>query len=70
MEKKNLKMEKVKKKLNPIALNSSDAARYIGCSEAMLRKMRADGGGPEHRKIGTKYVYLRRDLKSWLDQQR
>jgi len=58
-----------RKVLPPIGLNSSDSARYVGISEAMMRKMRSDGSGPKFRKIGRKVIYLRRDLQQWLESK-
>ena len=64
-----MKTAKVTQKIMPVALNTSDAARYLGASEAMMRKMRADGSGPPYKRIGRKIVYLRKDLKSWIENQ-
>lgn len=62
--------KKVRRKaLPPIGLNSSDSARYVGISEAMMRKMRSDGSGPKFGKIGSKVIYLRKDLQIWLESK-
>ncbi len=70
IHKKKVRMRKVRRKqLAPLALSSSDAAYYIGCSESMMRKMRNLGDGPACKTIGRKIVYLRRDLQQWLESQ-
>ncbi len=56
----------VNKKLTRFALNTVDAANYIGVSEALLRKMRSDGNGPSFAKINTKIVYPVPELKNYL----
>lgn len=58
-----------RKKLLPIGMSSSNAGRYIGISEAMMRKMRSLGDGPAHKTIGRKIVYLRKDLQQWLENK-
>ncbi|WP_035273533.1 helix-turn-helix transcriptional regulator [Desulfogranum japonicum] len=58
-----------RKRLQPIGLDSSNGASYIGVSEAMMRKMRSDGSGPPYKKIGRKVIYLRKDLQRWLENQ-
>ncbi|BCO08591.1 hypothetical protein GF1_09670 [Desulfolithobacter dissulfuricans] len=63
------RIRKVRRKLQPIALNGSDAGRYLGISESMMRKMRSDGSGPPYKTIGRKIVYLRSDLQQWLENK-
>lgn len=48
---------------------SRRAARYLGCSDALLRKWRRTGGGPQFLRIGTRLVlYRRRDLEAFLEK--
>ena len=58
-----------RKRLPPIGLSSKEAGLYLGLSEAMMRKMRSLGTGPPHKKIGSKIIYLRKDLQEWLESQ-
>ena len=60
--------KQVNKRLNRYALNTVDAAHYIGVSEALLRKMRSDGNGPNFAKINTKIVYPIPELKNFLNK--
>ena len=56
--------------IQPRALSTPDAGRYVGQSEGYLKKARrglTDIPGPKFRKIGKRVVYLREDLDTWLD---
>ncbi|MGI9276427.1 MAG: helix-turn-helix transcriptional regulator [Endozoicomonas sp.] len=66
---------KVTKELNPAALNTEQAAKYIGTSKSELDKSRISGdlGGrmpPQFFRIGKKIVRYRVvDLQHWLEEQ-
>ncbi len=53
-------------------LRPRDAAKYIGHSEAYLKKARAgkktDPPGPEFKRNGRRITYLRENLDEWLDR--
>jgi excisionase family DNA binding protein len=51
-------------------LNVSEAARYTGLSEAFLNRLRCTGGGCPFYKVGTRILYNRSDLDSWLASRR
>jgi hypothetical protein len=51
-------------------LNVSEAARYLGLSEAFLNRLRSVGGGPEFFKLGVRVIYSRADLDKWLGTHR
>jgi excisionase family DNA binding protein len=54
----------------PDTLNSKQAARYLGVSEASLRLWRSEGRGPCHFRAGEKLVrYRRADLDAWIKQR-
>ena len=55
-----------KKQTEKFALNTNAAADYLGCSEALLRKLRGLGTGPKYSKLGTKVVYPIPELKRYL----
>ncbi|WDP92309.1 MAG: helix-turn-helix domain-containing protein [Desulfobacter sp.] len=60
-------MKKVKKSLSPFGLNTNDAAKFLGCSEALLRKMRGQGTGPAYSKLGGKKIsYPVPELKKFM----
>ena len=53
------------------ALNTAQAARYLGLSPSYLEKSRVNQTnipGPKFRKIGKRVIYTRESLDSWLDQ--
>lgn len=52
--------------------DTKDAANYVGCSAAHLKKLRLTGGGPTfHRLFRRKgIVYQRQDLDSWRSSRR
>jgi hypothetical protein len=59
------------------ALNTTDAARYLGISVSLLRKLRLKGlddpglKGPQYYKVGSQIVlYEVTALDAWLDQHR
>ena len=64
------------KQMNPAALNTEQAAKYIGSSKSELDKSRISGelGGvepPEFFRIGQRIVRYRvTDLDRWLDEQK
>lgn len=49
-----------------IALDTENAAKAIGVSAAMMKKMRSEGSGPKYSKVGTKVVYMVKWLESFL----
>lgn len=49
-----------------IALDTENAAKAIGVSAAMMKKMRSEGTGPMYSRVGTKCVYLVKRLESYL----
>lgn len=56
--------------LSPRALNTKEAARFIGMSQSWLRKARiglTDDPGPKFRKVGRKVIYPLQSLKDFLD---
>ena len=54
----------------PNTLNSKQAAKYMGVSEAAMRLWRSQGKGPRHFKAGEKLVRYRRvDLDSWIEER-
>ena len=56
-----------KKRYERLAVNTVDAAKSLGCSEALLRKMRGEGIGPAYSKLGKKIVYPVIELKKYLN---
>lgn len=52
-------------------LNTSDAARVIGCSAQALANMRTGGGGPAYLRITTRRIrYRASDLEAWLGERK
>jgi hypothetical protein len=47
-------------------LNVVQAAYYTSISKSSLDKLRVYGGGPLYIKVGTRVVYDRVDLDTWL----
>lgn len=58
----------VKIRIDRFALNTEEAARFIGVSEALLRKMRSQGNGPNYAMLNSKIVYPVTELKSFLEK--
>lgn len=54
------------KEITAFALNTTDAAKYIGVSSSLLRKLRDNSEGPAYCKIGTRVVYPIIELKGYL----
>ena len=50
-------------------LSVPEAAKYMGLSTSTLNTFRSNGGGPAFRKVGTRVVYQRGDLDSWMDDR-
>ncbi len=48
------------------ALNTHEAAMYIGISFATLKKWRVTGQGPRFARVGSRVVYLVEDLNTFL----
>ncbi len=53
------------------ALNSRNAAKYVGTADATLKQSRCTGllfgvTAPEFKKAGRKIIYLRQTLDEWL----
>jgi predicted transcriptional regulator len=65
-----MKIEKVSKKVKSIALNTHDAAKYLGVSESLLNKLRQTGDEPRFCRIGKKVVYETKELKRFLKSKR
>lgn len=52
-------------------LRSAGAARFIGCSDALMRKWRAARMGPPFIRVGKRLVlYQKSDLKKFLEAHR
>ncbi|WP_370645824.1 helix-turn-helix transcriptional regulator [Corynebacterium sp. ACRQP] len=49
------------------AVNTEDAASFVGLSVKTLANMRSDGTGPKYLKVGSKVLYRVRDLENWID---
>ncbi len=51
-------------------LPEAEAARFLRCSRALLRKWRTKGGGPPFIRLGQRLVrYRTGDLEGWLNGQ-
>lgn len=57
------------KEVQTLALNTVDAAKYLGLSKAKLIKHRTKGGGPKYAKIGRNVSYPVQGLKDWFEEQ-
>lgn len=51
-------------------LTEREAAEVLGCSVALLRKQRREGGGPTYCKIGSLVRYSDTDIMAYIDQSR
>ena len=58
--------------ITAFALNTNDAAEYIGVSSSLLRKLRDNNEGPSYSKVGSRVVYpvvcvkfCKLDLRMW-----
>ena len=51
-------------------LNEQQAAEYLNCSVALLRKWRVFGGGPPYSKIGRLVRYREADLATYVNAHR
>ncbi|MCP4764246.1 MAG: helix-turn-helix domain-containing protein [archaeon] len=58
----------MKKSPDVFAFNTFNAAKFIGCSESLLRKFRSVGEGPAYSKLGKKIVYPLPELKRYLKE--
>jgi hypothetical protein len=56
--------------LNGRLLDEREAARILGCSSALMRKMRLFRTGPAYCKIGRLVRYAERDLTAYIDDCR
>ena len=54
----------------PVALDTPQAAVYVGLTRKQLEHLRVRGGGPRYIKLGRHVRYLRADLDSWLQSHR
>jgi excisionase family DNA binding protein len=43
-----------------------EAAKYLGLSDATLKRLRYEGTGPAHGKPGKTALYKREDLDAWV----
>jgi hypothetical protein len=68
MKKKIIK-KRIKKAPEIFAFNTPTAAKFLGCSEALLRKFRSDGNGPAYSRLGKKIVYPIPELKRYLKEK-
>ena len=59
---------RIRDSLPPLAVNTINAAKILGVSEAKMRKMRSEGNGPEFKHIGKKVVYRVADLRDFLER--
>ena len=59
-------------RFEPTAMYPKFAAKYLGLSESMLKRLRAKGTGPKFLKLdigkNCRVVYLRKELDQWLDE--
>lgn len=55
--------------VTPVALNTHEAATYLGLSAPTLHRWRAAGTGPRYAKLGGAVVYRVVDLDSWLESK-
>lgn len=46
-----------------------EAAKYLGLSDATLKRLRYEGTGPAHGKPGKIALYKREDLDAWVRGQ-
>jgi predicted DNA-binding transcriptional regulator AlpA len=51
-------------------LSTKETAKLLGLSEAYLAKMRVDGSGPTHVKIGSRCLYSPQDLAMFIAARR
>ena len=59
--------------VKPRLLNDKEAARYVGMSEAFLRRSRSEGvacRGPEFVRVGGCVRYAPEDLDKWIEERR
>lgn len=52
------------------ALDTADAALYLGFAKATLKKWRVTGDGPSYVRVGSKIVYRVEDLDAFLSAHR
>lgn len=52
------------------ALNTEEAAAYVGLSPSWMAKLRVFGSPIPFRKLGRRVVYLKSDLDAWLEKSR
>ena len=64
--KKLIVKNKMKMEITAFALNTNDAAEYIGVSSSLLRKLRDNNEGPSYSKVGSRVVYPIPELKKYL----
>ena len=56
--------------MNAHALNDVQAAAFLGLAPQTLRNMRVERRGPVYRKLGSRVIYLQRDLEAYLEARR
>lgn len=66
--KNNIEKKNARKNFEALAVNTSAAAKILGCSEGLLRKFRSVGDGPVYAKLGFKIVYPLTELKRYLEE--
>lgn len=50
-------------------LSTVEAAEFLGVSKSYLDKLRCNGDGPVHAKLGRRVIYDVRELESWVEQR-
>lgn len=55
--------------VEPEAVSTEHAAIICGCSRAFLLRLIQEGVGPRKIKIGKRTLFLKSDLRTWLEAQ-
>ena len=55
--------------MNTPFMNTREAAEYLRISHRTLEKKRADGTGPQYKKLGRRVVYEREEVAEWATAQ-
>ena len=53
--------------MEPLLLNTAQAAKYIGLAKQTMHQKRVSGGGPKFCKIGRSVQYRKEDLGTWIE---
>ena len=54
----------------PDRMDTSQAATYVGLSASTINKLRLYGGGAPYSKIGSRVIYSRADLDTWMSSHK